>query len=325
MSSTATYAPSAPPDSTSAPGGISGSSFNSARTLWIAALVCALLAAGIAFTVLNKSTQTTTYYVLNTAVAARAPITTADLQPITTSAGGQPPNALSYDSIASGQVFAKTALQPGDVVSASVAGALQPVQFGLPPNYTVASITVDADAAEAGLITRGDYVDVYDSPGSTGRASSNSGDQGAFLVLHHVLVVAVEVDPASITQATGDQATDATEPGPASSQVTGGIPSMYLLAVTPDNAAKVALLEQNKSTLYMTWTPQDSANSPLRSTASLFTMLGQASSGVPNGGAGTDNVLQNQANPSPSPSTAGQPATGTTSSGSTSQSPTTSP
>ncbi len=211
----------------------------SGRSYWLFALVAALIAVGGALSILGKAAATTTYYVLGQPVAARTQITPSMLVPVTTSVGGQPRNALDVAYVRDNPVFALTPLRAGDVVSTSVAGPLQRINANLPADFVAASFAVPPENAVAGKVRAGDYIDVIAESGNAGAATGGV----AKVVLSHVLVLDVTVAPQTITQAaTSGPAGANLNPGPESAQVRGGIPSLYVVGLSPQDATKLALV-----------------------------------------------------------------------------------
>lgn len=263
--------------------GLFGGLLGGGKTYFVFALLAAIVAAGGALQLIGSATQTATYYVLNRPVAARTPITPAMLTPVATNVSGVPPQAMSLAQVESGNVFARVALRPGDVLSPSVAGTLTPISSGLPSNFVVASFEVNPQDAVAGLIRRGDYIDLI----ATSGGSTAGAEETAKVVLHHVLVLDVAVNPADIaTAATSPPAGSNLNPGPASAAVHGGIPQMYTVALSPQDATTLALVR--KMSLMVVLSANDS-NSPAGASVQAQTTLGNVFTNAPvgNAGAGT--------------------------------------
>ena len=206
------------------------------RGVWGFALAFAFLAGFGALSILGHAAANETYYVLNQAVPARTQIEPSMLAPLEAKDGQAPPNALDPSYVRDHAVFAKIALSNGDVITPTNAGPLGNINANIPSNYVAASFSVNPEDAVAGKVRTGNYIDII-----AVNASSNS-DASAKVILEHVLVTDVTVSPDSISQeaVSGQVGTDL-DPGPESSAVRGGIPSLYTVAVDPEDAAKLAL------------------------------------------------------------------------------------
>lgn len=206
------------------------------KTIWVAAICAALLAAFIALTILGAATARESYLVLIQNVPARTQITRDMLDWKETVKDGIPPNAISEREILDGEVFALVPLRVGDVPSASTVGPLARIDSDLPANFVVASFQVTPENAVAGKVRKGDYIDMIATSGD---------DLGAVakVVMHHVLVLDVTVAPDTIADAATSGAEGADiDPGPESAAVRGGIPSVYTVAVSPADATRLALV-----------------------------------------------------------------------------------
>lgn len=191
------------------------------------AIIIALVASYGAFTLLSKIADQVPYYVLKTNVAARVQITPNMLQKVSANIDGVPPTALSLGSLARGNLFTKIALHAGDVLTSSVVGTWQPLTANLPAGYLISSIKVVPEDAVGGKIAAGDYIDIG--------AKSSGGKDIAKIVLHHVLVLDVSVDPANIANAANASTVNQSGTGPDSPAIYGGVPSLYTLAVSAND------------------------------------------------------------------------------------------
>lgn len=232
------------------------------RTVFIAAMATGVMAVGVTALILGNAADTGTYYVLTTNVAARTPITTDMLKPVTTSASGVPRTAYDPVYLQAHEVFAKYSLKANEMVTASNTGALEAISKDLPADFVVASLAAPAVDAVAGKIRRGDYVDVYainDGKASVGAA----GGQRSKLVLHHMLILDVTVSPSTISEAAGSgQAGVKDAPGPESAAARGGIPALYTVGVNKQDAAKIALIRGMN--LFLTLSSNDGGTVPLK-------------------------------------------------------------
>lgn len=221
--------------------GLFGGLLGGGKTYFLIAIGMAILAMFAVLSLLGNAAERSTYYILGVNVAERTQITPDMLVAVETSVGTEPINALApaelVDPETGEPLFALTPLKAGDVVSTSVVGPLPRIASTIPEDYVLASLAVDADAAVAGKIRTGDVVDVY------AVSDSESGGKATKMVLYRVQVTDVVVQPKSIAQAANDgqEGTDL-DPGPESNAVRGGIPQVYVLAVSPDDAAKIALI-----------------------------------------------------------------------------------
>lgn len=196
--------------------------------LSIIAIVIALVLA-YGFSTLLK---TSTYYVLNTPVAAKTEITTGMLSAQTTSAGTQPSNALSIQQVQSGKLYAKYALQKGDVIARSNVGALNNNSDGIPDSWVTTSFSAPASDTINGRITRGTYFDII---------GVSSNNKARYLFTD---VLALQVDGGS---------SDATSKNDASSyQYTVGMPqaSAPLLQAALKEYPTIKLVLSPKSVSY---------------------------------------------------------------------------
>jgi Flp pilus assembly protein RcpC/CpaB len=216
----------------------SGSVLQGGKVWFIMGIIVSLLAATGAFVVLNQVAATTTYYVLNQDVPARTQIVPEMLTPVVTSLGGEPRNVLGVDYVQSTPTYSKFALNAGDTLSLSNAGELIAITAGVPEDFVVASFSAPPENAVAGRVKRGDYIDIV-----TASANEAAGDEVAKFILRNVLVLDVNSDlvgaeaDASVDEGTGDEAAAAD-----SAAARSGIPSLYTVAVSPQDATKLALI-----------------------------------------------------------------------------------
>ncbi len=233
------------------------------RTVFIAAMATGVMAVGVTALILGNAADTGTYYVLTADVAARTPITTDMLKPVTTSASGVPRSAYDPVYLQSHEVFAKYSLKANDLVTASNTGPLEAISKDLPADFVVASLAAPAVDAVAGKIRRGDYVDVYALNDGKASGGTGAGVGKSKLVLHHMLILDVTVSPSTISEASGGaQAGSKVAPGPESAAARGGIPALYTVGVTKQDAAKIALIRDLK--LFFTLSSNDGGTVPLK-------------------------------------------------------------
>lgn len=283
--------------------------FSGGKTWFVFAILIAVAAAAVVFGVLSQAVATTTYYVLSKDVPANNQILPDMLKAVKTSSGTAPGNAMTVGEVKRTPTYAKYALKAGDIVSPSNTGPLTPLTAGIPEGYTVASFSADAKDAVSGKIATGNYIDVIatsnDSTGSTAKT-----------VLRHVLVVDVAIDPSKIgdsqkttttTDAAGTAASNATgdksQQSSTQDQLREGVPSLYTIALTPQDAVKLALIKDSK--LLITLSPAENKNgvTPKNIQESLGNVFGPDAVG--DSGAGTKSTYeQGSATPSASPSAA---------------------
>lgn len=283
--------------------------FSGGKTWFVFAILIAVAAAAVVFGVLSQAVATTTYYVLNKDVPANNQILPDMLKAVKTSSGTAPGNAMSVGEVKRTPTYAKYALKAGDIVSPSNTGPLTPLTAGIPDGYTVASFSADAKDAVSGKIATGNYIDVIATNNDTTGSSAKT-------VLRHVLVVDVAIDPSKIgdsqkttttTDAAGTAASNATgdksQQSSTQDQLRQGIPSLYTIALTPEDAVKLALIKDSK--LLITLSPAENKNgvTPKNIQESLGNVFGP--SNVGDSGAGTKSTYeQGNSTPSASPSAA---------------------
>lgn len=256
--------------STPNPTGTAKTSFLSGRKMWFwIAAALGIIATTLLIIILQGLTSTTTYYVLNKEVPARTLITQDMLTGVVTSTGGQPPTALDAATAANGQTYTKIKLEPGDVLTQSNAGSLTPLTQGLPDNYVVASFKADPNVAAGGNLQRGDYVDI------TAILTAENGVVSR-LVLQRVLIVSATSDLS--TSASTDDSSTSTSTTPttggdtnATSSYAAGIPAVYTVGLTQEDANKLALAEQ--SPLVVTLSSADSVKNGVKTPADISTSM----------------------------------------------------
>lgn len=217
--------------------GFLSSALGGGKAIWVAAIVLALIAVFGALTILGNAAATQTYYVLGRDIAARTQITPEMLVAKEAKVDQAPPNALDPVAVRTGTVFSQIALKAGDVVSSSNAGPLNRITADVPQDFVAASFNAQPDIAVAGKVRSGDHIDLI--------ATNDDGSAGPVskVVLQHVLVLDVTVSPNSIAQSAnnGQAGNGVANPGPESEAVRGGIPAVYTVAVSPEDATKLAL------------------------------------------------------------------------------------
>lgn len=263
----------------SASRGSSGPSnkFAGNKTWFGFAIAAAVIAAGLVFAVLSQISATTTYYVLNTSVPSRSQVLPSMLTEVQTSKGTEPQNALGLADVSYEPVFAKVDLNPGDILSASNTGDVIPLHQGIPENFVVASFAVDPNSAVGGKLNAGNYIDIYaTSDGEVGRTTKS--------VLRHVLIMDVTASAAEFTEE--DTVDNSGEGQSAQDTLRSGVPFLYTVAVTEEDAAILANVREDNLFVALSSLQSDTAFQD----KNIRVEQGQVYSddAVGNSGAGTD-------------------------------------
>ena len=256
-----------------------------AKSLLVLSLVIAAMAAFGALQIIGSAADQVPYYVLSSDVPARTQITPDLLVEVQTSQGGQPRTAydLAWVQTNADDAFTRIPLQAGDTLTPSNTGPLRRITAGLPPNFVAASFKVDPADAVAGKVRRGDYIEIA----ATSDGASAAEGSLSKIVMHHVLVLDVTVDPTSIAEAANEgQEGQNIDPGPESAAVRDGIPQLYTVAVTPKDFTRLTLLKGAKLSVAL------SANEP-GATSDASTSSTEVFNGDPvtDSGKGTEKVF----------------------------------
>lgn len=207
--------------------------------------ILAILAAAGTLYILSGLTKQDTYYVLNTNMPSRTQITSADLQPVTTSQGSAPQNAIGLDVINQGSTYTKYPLQAGDVVSASNAGSLDTINEGIPDNWVVTSFNPGGDDPIIENLQRGDHFDLMITNAKQKDQQSNPDDSDMSNIAigqYAFRNVMVLDNPMSTTaNANNDSANGATAQTQNSTQ-------MFIVGMSPKNAAMLTYITGNYAT-----------------------------------------------------------------------------
>lgn len=216
-----------------------GSSFFQDRKMWFWIAAGAGIVTLIVLVIFLQSLiSTTKYYVLKQDVAARTLITPDMLQEQVVSSGGQPPNAIDISAITQDSLYAKSNLSVGDILSPNTVGELIPLRSGLPDNFVVASFTADPNTSAGGNIKRGDYIDIFFVK-----------DDSASLLFQRILVI----DTTSDLKSGGDETVSATE-DTATAPYRVGIPFLYTVGISQEDAMKLALASKGDMTVVLSST-----------------------------------------------------------------------
>lgn len=210
----------------------SSSKFSGNKTWFAFAIVAALGAAGLIFMILSQVLATTTYYVLNTAVPSRSQILPSMLTEVQASKGTEPQNSIGLEEVSYEPVFAKVDLNPGDILSASNTGDIIPLHQGIPENFVVASFVADPNSAVGGKLAAGNYVDIY--------ATMDGGESAVTkAVLRHVLITDAQTSAEEYAPSEDAEVVEG-EQVAAQDALRTGIPVLYTVAVSPEDAAVLA-------------------------------------------------------------------------------------
>jgi Flp pilus assembly protein CpaB len=216
-------------------------------TLWVLALFFSLVAGLGALTILGSAADRVPYYVVNQSIAAGVEITPDVILEIQAPADSVPPYAMTLEDIQGSQWFSRIALAGGTVLQKSVVmNDTSALTATLPDGFVLASILVAPEDAAGGRITRGNYVDIAALSGTDPESAT------AKIVMHRVYVYDVTVSPTSIAQAANSASIE--DPNGESktaspSALYSGTPSLYTLAVSPADFAKLALIR--KASIYL--------------------------------------------------------------------------
>lgn len=242
-------------------------------TLWAMALFFSLLAGFGALTILSSLADRVTYYVVNQDVPAGVAITTDLLAEVEAPADAIAPGTLTLEEITSTTWYSKVPLSYGTVIQASTVTDNKTLTSDLPAGYVLATIMVDPENAVGGRIKKGDYIDVAAVSGT------DLANATAKIVMQRVLVVDVAISPADIADAAASNATGNEEvPLANENALYSGTPSMYTLAVSPQDFAKLALIRDANVYLALSAAQTPSALDVQENGASIFLPGGVAPS-----------------------------------------------
>lgn len=257
-------------------------------TLWAISLFFSLLAGFGALSILSSLADRVTYYVVNQDIPAGVEITTDLLAEVEAPADAIAPGTLTLEEITSTTWYSKVPLAYGTVIQSSTVTDNKTLTSDLPAGYVLATIMVDPENAVGGRIKKGDYIDI----------AAVSGDDlstaTAKIVMQRVLVVDVAVSPPDIADAAASNATgEDAIPLADENALYSGVASMYTLAVSPQDFAKLALVRN--ANIYL-------ALSAIQTPSSLDVQENGASLFLP-GGVGPSSPLVSGATPAPSAET----------------------
>jgi Flp pilus assembly protein CpaB len=224
---------------------------------------------------LSQLISTTSYYVLNKDVPSRTLVTPDMLEEVPTSKGTEPKTALTLADVSSGEVYTKVELNTGDILTASNAGELIPLRAGLPEDFVIASFTAAPNDSAGGNITRGDYVDIF--------LIGEGEEEQSSLIFQRVLIVDASTDVSS----GGDETVTSTDET-ATAPYRVGIPSLYTVGLTQEEAGKLSLA-LNSGRLYVVLSSKQSVTDGATEKTFGVTLPQLLLDGAGDSGEGTDN------------------------------------
>lgn len=197
---------------------------------------------------LQSLISTTKYYVLVKDVPARTLITTDMLQEQVVSAGGQPPTAIDIADVFSNELYSKTSLNTGDIITNSNVGDLIPLRQGIPEDFVIASFSSDPNNSAGGNAKRGDYIDVF-----------YVQDGQSSLLFQRILILDTTTDlNAGAAEAAPAEAADPAAAAPvatdgtATSAYRGGLPFLYTVGLSQNDALKLSAASTGKFYVVLT-------------------------------------------------------------------------
>ena len=240
------------------------------RKMWFFfAAGAALITAGVIFALLSSVASTTTYWVLKDGVnlQSRETITADMLQAVQAPSNAVPKNIITISQIkateggdAADDFYALYPIKSGDMITKSNVGGLVDFGSGLTgdKNSVYASFKANPSLASGGNIQDGSIIDVaviYED---------GSGNFASKFFLNNVLVVraTVDLDSASASSSSNN-GTDSSGSG------FSGAPVLYTVAVTPEQAAQLAVA--SKYDIYVVLSAGN--NSKNSSSATLDSLL----------------------------------------------------
>lgn len=269
---------------------------------WIAA-GAGLLTVAMLVIFLQSLISTTKYYVLKTDVPARTLITTDMVQEQVVSSGGEPPTSLGLEDIQSQMLYSKASLSAGDILTPSNVGDLIPLRQGIPDDFVVTSFVADPNSSAGGNIKRGDYVDIF-----------YVGDGAANLLLQRVLIMDTTTElssGAAEDTSSEEEGTTTIQDDSVTAGFRGGIPALYTVGLTQDDALKLAAASEGKFYVVLT-SATDIEKGATEKTLGM-SLADALSSPARDSGAGTDRFF-GQAKDENTENTNGQSAPAPTSS-----------
>lgn len=262
------------------------SSFDARKMWWIFAAVSSLVVAALAFGIMSAVTATEKYYVLKENVPARTEILPGMLEEIVVQAGSTPPNSLSLRDLEMGDQYALVDLEAGDTLTPSTVGPIAPLTAGIPDDFVVASFVAEPSLAAAGNVKRGSYIDII----LLNRGDVPNAEQGATYAMTRVLVIETATSLDSETSTPVNSETGQTAEASAESARLSGIPAIYTVGVSQEDAVKLAALSE--FSLYIVLSSVDTVEDDSASEVNItYTIERIWSEPASNAGKGTDSTF----------------------------------
>jgi len=214
------------------------------------AVGAALVAAGGAYVVVSSAQpDTMQVYSLTQPLAANQLVTSTDIQVREVTPDGEIDVYITEEDLNNQLWFAQVGLPAGTPLTTTVVGTETKTQIDLPDNTVIASFEADPASAVAGKVQAGSYINI------TAVGDDANGDEVARIILNRIYVLDVTTDVSSVSSTGSQNVDDSEQPGPNNPAIYGGIPSLYTVAVTNEQAAKLALARN--ADLYITITKKD--------------------------------------------------------------------
>jgi len=257
--------------------------FDGRKTWFVFAALSALTTAFVIATLLSAVSSDSSYWVIDEdagIIEARTPITPDMLKKVSVPSASLPPNALEVSVIQDALDTADTSddfysifrLQPGDVITSSNVGVLTTLSSEVEEGASkvAASFKVSPSLAAGGNIKTGDLVDIA-------IIYEDGGTLASRFFLTNIPVVSATVD------LDGRSADDE------------GAPVLYVVAVTPKQAADIALAAQYS--IYVVLSSPD--GEPNSSGSNLSELLGENQGSNDGEGSILDQITDNELNALP--------------------------
>jgi hypothetical protein len=269
-----------------------GKSLFDGRKMWFFfAAAAAVISAGVIFSVLSAVSGTSSYWMVKEGVtiSARQPITEDMLTEVTVPRESAPKNIITLSEITSAistagtedDFYAMYSLKEGDIITTSNAATLSGVaNVELPKGTVLASFKANPSAAAGGMVKEGALIDI-----------AVVYQIGSEFFAQYILSQVPVVKATSDLDGSG---------GAAEGAVTGsplGAPVLYTVAVTPEQAAALAVA--SKYSIYVTLT-----SGSVKNVAGTGSSLADALAGILSTGApATNNSTTEELNPDGTPVT----------------------
>lgn len=256
------------------------------RKMWFFfAATAALVTAGVIFAILSAVASTSTYWVLKDGVElqSREIITSDMMEPVQAPSNAVPKNAITISQVkateggdAADDFYALYPIKSGDILTTSNVGGLVAFGSGLTgdKNAVYASFKANPSLASGGNVQEGNIVDIaviYED---------GSGNFASKFFLSNVLVVktSIDLDSASAASQGGEGADAGTS--------RSGAPVLYTVAVTPEQAAALAVASK-----YDIYVVLAAGNKKVNESASSLDLL---LSGVPTASSNVEELVTDE-------------------------------